>query len=42
MLLSVASLKFSVIKNDLVESVELFLMKFSKIRGARKFKAAEI
>ncbi|CDW83278.1 voltagegated ion channel superfamily [Stylonychia lemnae] len=41
-LLKVDNLEFSFIRNELIETVELFMMKFSSIKGARKFKSSEI
>jgi len=41
-LLKVDNLEFNLIRTELIETVELFLMKFSRIKGARKFKSKEI
>eukprot|EP00347_Sterkiella_histriomuscorum_P012208 403369479 len=41
-MLKVDNLELQSIKNDIIETVELFLMKFSRIRGARTFKKKEI
>lgn len=41
-MLSSEKAKISVVKLELMETAKLFLVQFSRIKGARKFKAREI